>query len=206
MWKESIIVPIYKKGDKTDCSNYRGISHCSGSGSYHLVQNLLSSSMLSKNINIKIHRIIILPFVLYGCETWSLTLREECRLRVFENGVLRRIFRSRRNEVTGQRRKLRIEEFNELYSSPNIIRVITSRRMRWIGLVACMGESRGVYRILVGKRERKRPLGRPGCIWEKNIKFDLQEVFWGSMDWIDVAQDRDRWRALVNAVMYLRVP
>jgi len=160
VWKESIIVPIYKMGDKTDHSNYRGVSLWSGNACYPLVQNLLSSSLLSKNIKIKIHRTIILSFVLYGCETWSLTLREERRLRVFENRVLRRVFGSRRDEVTGEWRKLRLEEFNDPYSSPNIIRVIKSRRMRWVGLVAGMGESRGVYWDLVGEREGKRPLGR----------------------------------------------
>ena len=92
------------------------------------MQNLLSSSLLSKNIKIKIYRTIILPVVLYGCETWSLTLREERRLRVFENMVLRRVFGPRRDKVTGEWRKLRLEELKDLYSSPNIIRVIKSRR------------------------------------------------------------------------------
>jgi len=98
--------------------------------SYHSVQNRLSSSVLSKNLKIKIYRTIILPFVLYGCETWSLTLREERRLRVFENGVLRRIFGPKRDEVTGEWRKLHNEELNDLYWSPNIVRVIKSRRVR----------------------------------------------------------------------------
>ena len=99
------------------------------------MQNLLSSSLLSKNLKIKVYRIIILPVVLYGCETWSLTLREERRLRVFENRVLRRIFGSKRDEVTGEWRKLH-EELNNLYSTPNIVRVIKSRRMKWAGHVA----------------------------------------------------------------------
>jgi len=145
--------------------------------------------LLSNNIKIKIHRNIILPFVLCGCETWSLTLREERRLRVFENRVLRRIFGPRRNEVTGEWRKLRLEEFNDLYSSPNIIRVIKSRRMRWGGLVARMGQRRGVYRILVGKREGKRPLGKPWCMWEENIKMDLQKCFggaWAGSMWLRI--------------------
>ena len=122
----------------------------------------MSSSLLAKNIKIKIYRIIILPVVLYGRETWSLTLREERRLRVFENSVLRRIFGPKRDEVTGRWRKLHNAELNDLFSSSNIIRVITLRRMREAGNVAHMGESRGVYRILMGK-EGKRPLGRPRC-------------------------------------------
>jgi hypothetical protein len=144
--------------------------------------------------------------VLYGCETWSLTLREEHRLRVFENRVLRRIFGPKRDGVTGEWRRLHNEELNELYSPPIIIRVIKSRRMRWAGHVARMGEGRGAYRILVGRPEGRRPLGRPRCRWEDNIKMDLQEVGCGGMGWIDMAQDRDRWRALVSAVMNLRVP
>jgi hypothetical protein len=129
----------------------------SGNACYHSVQNLLSSRLLSKNLKIKIYRTIILPVVLYGCETWSLTLREEGKLRVFE----KRIFGSRRDEVTGDWRRLHNEELNVLYCSPNIVRVIKSRRMRWAGHVARMGEERGWYRILVGKPEGKRPLGRP---------------------------------------------
>ena len=113
----------------------------------------MSSSLLSKNLKIKIYRTIILPVVLYGCETWSLTLREERRLRVFENRVLRRIFGPKRDEVTGEWRKLYNEELNDLSCSPNILRVIKSRRMKWAGHVAGMGEGRGVYRVLVGKPE-----------------------------------------------------
>jgi len=155
---------------------------------------------------IKIFRTIILPVVMYGCETWSLTLREELRLRGFENRVLRRILGPKRDEVTGEWRKLHNEELNDLYSSPNTLRVIKSRRMRWAGYVARMGERRGVYRFSVGKREGKRTLGRPRRRWEDNIKMDLQEVGCGCGDWIELAQDNDRWRALVNAVMDLRVP
>ena len=169
------------------------------------MQNLLSSRLLSENLKIKIYRTIILPAVLYGCETWSLTLREERKLRVFENMVLR-IFGLRRDEVTGEGRRLHNEELNDLYTSPNILRVIISRRMRWAGHVERMGEERGVYRVLVGKPEGKRSLGRPRRRWVDNIRMDLQEVGCGYMDWIGRAQDRDRWRTLVSTVMNLRVP
>ena len=98
------------------------------------------------------------------------------------------------------------DELNNQYSSPNIVRVIKTRRMRWAGHVARMGERRGVYRVLVGKHEGKRPLGRPRRRWEDNIKMDLQEVGCGGLDWMELAQDRDRWRALVNLLMNLRVP
>ena len=170
------------------------------------MQNLSSSRLLSKNLKIKIYRTIILPVVLYGCETWSLTLREQRKLRVFENMVLRRIFGPTRDEVTGDWRKLHNEELNDLYSSPNIVWVIKSRRMRWAGYVACMGEERGVYRVLQGKPEGRRPLGRPRRRRVDNIRMDLQEVGCGYRDWIGLAQDRDRWRMLVSAVMNLRVP
>jgi len=112
--------------------------------------------LLSKNLKIKIYRTIILPVVLYGCETWSLTLREERRLRVFENRVWRRVFWPKRDEVTGECRKLHNEELNVPYCSPNIVLVIKSRRMRWAGHVARMGDRRGIYRVLVGKPEGKR--------------------------------------------------
>jgi hypothetical protein len=125
---------------------------------------------------------------------------------MFENRVLRRLLGPKRDEVTGEWIRLHNEERNDLYSSPNIVRVIKSRRMRWAGHVARMGEGRGAYRILVGRPEGRRSLGRPGRRWEDNIKMDLQEVGWGSVDWIDMAKDRDRWRALVNAAMNLRVP
>ena len=108
--------------------------------------------MLSKKLKIKIYRTIILPVVLYGCDTWSLTLRDERRLRVFENRVLRRIFGPKRDEVTGEWRKLYNEKLNDLYSLPNIVRVVKSRRMRWAGHVTRMG-GRGVHRVLVGKPE-----------------------------------------------------
>jgi len=133
-------------------------------------------------------------------------LREERKLRLFDNMVLRRIFGPRRDEETGKWRRLHNKELNDLYSSPNIVRVIKSRRMRWAGHVARMGEEREVYRVLVGKPEGKRPLGRPRRRWVDNIRMDLQDVGCGYMDWIGLAQDRDRWRTLVSAVMNLRVP
>ena len=145
----------------------------------HSVQNLLSSSLLSKNLKIKIYRYIIFPVVLYGCKTCLLILSEGRRLRVFENRALRRIFDRKRDEVTGEWRKVRNEELNDQYSSPNILRVIKSRRMRWVGHVANMEKRKGLYRIFVGKPEGKRPLGRLRRRWEDNIKMDLQEVGWG---------------------------
>jgi hypothetical protein len=169
------------------------------------VQNLLFSKLLSKNLKIKIYRSVILPVVLYGCETWSLTLREERRLRVFENRVLRRVCGPKKDEVTGEWRKLHNEELNDLYSLPNIVWVAKSRRMRWAGHVARMGEDRGVYRVLAGKPEGKRPLGRPRPRWKNNIKIDLQEVGGGVGDWMELAQDRDRWRGLVGTVTNFRV-
>jgi hypothetical protein len=118
-------------------------------------------------------------------------------LRVFENRVLRRIFGPKRDEMTGGWRKLHYEELHGLYSSPSIVRVIKARRMRWTGHVT---------RILVGRPEGRRPLGRPGSRWEDNIKMDLREIGFEDVDWIHWAQDRDRWRAVLNTVMNLRVP
>jgi len=123
-----------------------------------------------------------------------------------ENRVLRRIFGSRRDEVTGEWRKLHNEELNDLCSSPNIVRVIKSRKIRWAGHVARMVERGGVYKFLVGKPERKRTFVRSRRRWVDNIKVDLQEVRCGGMDWIELAHERDRWRALLNVVMKLRVP
>ena len=122
----------------------------------------------------------MLPVVLYECETWSLTLREERKLRVFNNMMLRRIFEPRWDKVTRELRRLHNEELNDLYSSPNFLQVIKSRRMRWAGHVVQMGEKRGVYRVLVGKPEGKKPLGRHRRRWVHN-GLDLQEVGCGYM-------------------------
>ena len=120
--------------------------------------------------------------------------------------MLRGIFGPRRDEVTGEWRRLHNEGLNDLYSSPNIVWVIKSRRMRWAGHLARISEDKGVYRVLVGKPEGKKPLGRPRRRWVDNIRMDLQEVGCGYMDCIGLAQDRDRWRKLVSTVMNLRVP
>ncbi|KAJ4452277.1 hypothetical protein ANN_03795 [Periplaneta americana] len=130
-----------------------------GNVCYYSVEKHLSSSLLSKNLKVRIYKTVILPVVLYGCETWTLTLREEQRLRVFENKVLRKIFVAKRDEVTGEWRKLHNTELHALYSSPDIIRNIKSIRLRWAGHVARMGESRNAYRVLVGRPEGKRPWG-----------------------------------------------
>jgi hypothetical protein len=134
---------------------------------------------LSRYLKIKIYKPIILPVVYYGCETWSLTLREEHRLRVFENRVLRRMFGPKRDEVTGERRKLHSGELHNLYSLADIIRRIKSRRMRWAGHVARMGAGKNLYRVLMGRSEGKIPLERPWRRWEDGIKMDLREVGWG---------------------------
>jgi hypothetical protein len=155
-------------------------------------------------VKVKIHKTTILPVVLYGCETWSLTLREEHRMRVFENRVLRRIFGPKRNEVTGEWRKLHNKELHILYSSTNIIRQFKSRRMRWAGHVARMGEERNLYKVLVGKPEGKRPLGRLRHRWKDEIRMDLMEIGWGSVEWIQLAWGRDGWQVLVNTVLNLR--
>ncbi|KAJ4441769.1 hypothetical protein ANN_11627 [Periplaneta americana] len=143
---------------------------------YYSVEKLLSSSLLLKILKVRIYKTVILPVVVYGYETWTLTLREEQRLRVFENKVLRKIFGAKRDEVTGEWRKLQNAELHALYSSPDIITNIRSRRLRWTGHAACMGEPRNAYRVLVGRPERKRPLGRLRRRWEDNIKMDLRQV------------------------------
>jgi hypothetical protein len=131
-----------------------------GNACCHSVQNLLSSSLLSKSVKIKIYRAIILRVVLYGCGTWSLTLRKECRLRAFENTVLRRTFGPKRDDVTGKWRRLHNKKLDALYPSQNIIR-------------------RGAYKVLVGKPEGRISLGRPRRRWEDNIKTNVLKVGWG---------------------------
>jgi hypothetical protein len=145
-----------------------------------------------KNLKIKIYRTIILP-------VWVQNLVSH-RLRVFDNRVLKRIF-GRKREVDLSWRKLHNDELHSLYSSPNIVRVIKSRRLRWAGHVARMGEGRGVYRVLVGRPEGKRPLGRHRRRWEDNIELDLREIGIDGANWIWLAQVRIQWRAFVSTVI-----
>ena len=135
-----------------------------------------------------------------------MTLRKERRLRVFGNRVLGKVFGPKRDELTGEWRKTHNEELNDLYSLPNIVRVVKSRRMRWAGHVVRMGEDIVMHRVLVVKPEGKRPLGKPRRSWEDNIKMDFQEVGGGRGDWMELARDRDRWRALVGTMRNFRVP
>ena len=125
---------------------------------------------------------------------------------MFENKVLRKIFGAKRDEITGEWRKSHNTELHALYSLPNIIRNLKSRRLRWAGHVARMEQSRNAYKVLVGKLEGKRPLGKPRRRWEDTIKIDLREMGCDPGDWIALAEDRDQWRAYVRAVMNLRVP
>jgi hypothetical protein len=142
-----------------------------------------SSRLLSKNTRIKIHRTIIL-LVVFGCETWSLTLREERRLRVFENRLLKRIFGPKRDEVTGEWGKQHNEELNDLYSSPTTVWVIKSRRMRWVGHVASMREGRGVYRVVVGKPEGKNHLEDPGIDGRIILRWKWDVGAWTGSIWL----------------------
>jgi hypothetical protein len=136
----------------------------------------LFSHLLFRNVKVKIYETIIVPVALYGCETWSVTLREEHRLRVFENRVLRGIFGPKREEVTREWRKLQNGELNNLYSSPDIIRQIKSRRMRWAGHMARMGEERNVYRVLVGNHEGKSHLEDQGVDGKMRSKWALETL------------------------------
>jgi hypothetical protein len=176
----------------------------SGNACYHSAQNFMSSSLLSKSVKIKIYRTIILPVVLYGCETWSLTVRKGCRLRVFENRVLRRMFGPKKDEVTGEWRRLHNEELCALYFSPNTMQVIKLRRLRWAGHVARVGESTGACTVLTAKPYRRNHLKDPDLdgriILQCTLKKWNEDIYW-----IDPDQGRDRWRALVNAAMNFRV-
>jgi hypothetical protein len=157
--------------------------------------------LLSKIIKIEIYRSVILPVVLYECETWSLTLREGHRLRVFESRMLRKIFGPTKEVVTGDWRKL----YN-VYSSRNIIWVTKLRRMEWVGNVTRMGQKRNIYRVSVEKPEAKRPLRRPSHTWEDNIELDLNEMEWDGLDWIPLSQARGQQWAFVKMVMNLQFP
>ena len=161
----------------------------SGNAWYQSVQNNLSSSLLSKNLKIKIYRNIILPVALYGCETWSLTLREERRLRVFENMVLRRIIGPKRDELTGEWRKVHNEELNDLYSSPSIVRVRKSRKMRRAGQVARMGERRAFTGFWWGNLRERDHLGEPGVDGRIILRFILRNWdvgLWTGSSWLTI--------------------
>ena len=161
-----------------------------GNARYYSLEKNLSSHLLSKKVKVSTYKSIILglPVVLYGCETWYLTLREEHRLRMFENKALRKIFGAKRNEITGEWRKLYNTELHVFYSSPNIISNLKLGRLRWAGHVTRMEQSRNAYKVLVGKPEGKRPLGRPRRSWEDNIKMYLREVGCEPGDWIALAE------------------
>jgi hypothetical protein len=177
-----------------------------GNACYHSVQNPLSSSLSSKNLKVKIYRNIILLVVLYECETWSLTLREKRSLRMFENRVLRRVFGPTRDEATGEWRKLYNEELNDLYPLPNIMRVVNSRKNEIGGVCGAYGRGERCAQGVGGEARGKEQLGRPRRKWEDNIKMDLKEVGGGWRDWMELGQDRNRWRTLVSTVKNLRVP
>jgi hypothetical protein len=157
-----------------------------------------------KNLKIGIYRTVIFPVVLYGYETWYLILREEHRLEVFENRVLRRIFGPKRDEVMGEQRKLHNEELRDLFPSPIIIRILKSRRVSWVRHVTRMAE-KNTYRLLVEKPEGRRPLGGPRLRWVGNIRMDLLEVGWGDVDWIGLVI-LFSCSALVNSILNLWVP
>ena len=157
-------------------------------------------------MKVKTYKTIILPVVLYGCEILSLISKEEHSLRLFVNKELTKILGAKRDEITGEWRKLHNAELHALHTTRNVIRNLKSRRVRWPGHVARMEQTRNAYRVLVGKPEGKRSLGRPRRRWEDNIKMDLREVGCDPRDWIALAEDRDQWRAYVRAVTNLRVP
>jgi hypothetical protein len=142
--------------------------------------------------------------VLYGCEEWPLKLREECRLRVFENRILKRIFGPKR-DTNGELKRLRNEELHNLYLSPNRVRVNKSTRLRWVGHVARMEEVRIAFKILTSTPTGKKPLGRPRRIWEDNIRIDPKGISINTRNWVGSTQDRDHCRAVVNATLNFRV-
>lgn len=178
----------------------------SGNACFYSVQKLLTSRLISRKLKLKIYRTVILPVILYGCESWSTTLADEHKLRVFENKVLRKIYGPKRDEMTGEWRRLHNEELHGLYDSPDVVKIMKSKRLRWAGHVARMREKRRLYSILVGRPDGKRPLGRPRRRWEDNIRRDLREVGVRDENWLDTAQDRIQWRTFVTAAMNLRVP
>ena len=153
---------------------------------YYSLEKILASHLLSTKLKVSTYKLITLPAVLYGCETLSLTLREEQGLSVFENEVLKKIFEAKRDKITGEWRKLHNAELHALYSSPNIIRNLNSRRLIWAGHVACVQQSRNAYIILVGGPEGKKQRGRPRRRGKYNIKIDLREVVYDSADWINL--------------------
>ena len=172
-----------------------------GNACYYSLEKILLPRLLSKKL-----KTIILPVVLYVCETWFLTLREEKRFGLLENKVLKKIFGVKRDEITEEWRKLHNAEIHILNSSPNIITNLKSRRLRWAGHVALMEQSRNSYWVLVAKPVGKRPIERPRRRFKDNIKIDLRDVGCDARDWIDLAKDRDQRRASVRAVMNLRSP
>jgi hypothetical protein len=153
-----------------------------GNAFYHSVQNYFSSCPLSKNIKVKIYKTIILPVVLYGCETWC-----SHSVRVFENRVLRRIFQSRMDDVMGEWRNLQSGELHNLYLLPDIIRQVELRRMTWVGHVATVGEESKMYDVFMGKPKGKRPLGIPRCRWEDGIGVVLLEIVCGGECEVDTS-------------------
>ena len=178
----------------------------SGNACFYATNKLLKSRLLSRKTKIRIYKTIILPVVLYGCETWPLTRAQENRFRVFENKVLRKIFGTKKDEVGWEYRKLHNHELEELYKSPSIVRIIKSRRLRWAGHVARMSEERTARTIFAQKPRSKRPLGRPTRRWKDNVLQDLEEIGRNQVPWTEFAQNRVEWRSCVEAAMNFRVP
>jgi len=167
---------------------------------YHSFQNVLSSCLLSKNLNIQLHKTMLLPVVLCAVKVDLLHLGRTQTEGVWEQ-VLRRILGPKREEVVGGWRRLHNEELHNLYASPNIIRVIKSKRMRWLGHVACMRQTRNAYNVLVEKTWREETTRKSRRRWEDNIKMDPGEM--RILEWIHLVQNRDQWQVLVNTVLSL---